>query len=141
MPKKVYKNRATRRLQILEYLGNPLNPFVNRSELACAILGYKTPTTMYAMFTPDELAEIEVEALKIRRSKYTADLARIDTALKKVAEAGDVAAAKLCFQRYEGWSEKKEIKGNIGLDLGGKIEIVLVTANAPFSDTKEESDA
>ena len=57
----------------------------------------------------------------------------------KEAEGGDVAACKLAYQRFEGWSEKRDIKADIGLDIGkeGKIELVFVDAQAPFANEEE----
>ena len=130
MAKKAYKNKKIRREQMLDYLGNPDNPFVNRTELASQILGYKNPKTLYRLFTPAELSQIEAEGLAIRRTKYAPALSKVDLALLKEAEAGNVAATKLVYQKFENWSERKstELTGDLGLDIK-EIPIVFVEAD------------
>ena len=71
------------------------------------VLGFKGKYYIYKVFTPDELTEIEAEALKIRRKKYKPEIAKADKALFEKAHDGDVPAIKLCYQRFEDWSEKQ----------------------------------
>jgi hypothetical protein len=94
------------KINLLEYLGNPENPFCNRNSMALA-LGIKR-VTLYAHFTPTELTEIEEEALETRRKKYAPKIASADNALFKQAERGDVHAIKLVYQRFEDWGEKQK---------------------------------
>lgn len=91
------------RLKLIEYCGNPQNPFPNRDVMSVDVLGFKHKSTIYKRFTPAELTEIEKEALEIRRTKYAADLARVDSGQLKKAAEGDAAAAKLVYQRFEKW--------------------------------------
>ena len=105
--------------KLLEYLGNPENDFPTRLFMNNEIIGFKDPTRIYKVFTLDELDEIEAEALKIRRKKYKPGIAKADKALLEKAHDGDVAAIKLCYQRFEDWSEKqrKELTGADGAPL------------------------
>ncbi len=98
-------NSIKKRLQILEYLSNPSNPWTNRKGLS-EVLGI-TPQAMYKVFTPDQLTTIEKEALKRRRDSYTGHMATVDKALLKKAAEGDVGACKLAYQRFEEWFESK----------------------------------
>ena len=120
------KAKERHKIKLLEYLGNPENDFPTRLYMNNAVLGFKAPTYIYVVFTLDELNEIEAEALEIRRAKYKPSIARADKALLDQAKAGDVAAIKLCYQRFEDWSEKqrKELSGAGGKDLDWRIEIV-----------------
>jgi hypothetical protein len=122
------KAKLRHKQKLLEYLGNPESDFPNREGLAviCRI----RKQTLYHHFSPDELSEIESEALAIRRSKYAAQLIKVDQSVLKKAAEGDMAAAKLAYQRFEGWSEKKtnELTGYLGLDIK-EIPIVFVEAD------------
>ena len=96
------------RCKLIEYLGNPGNEFPTRLFMNSDVIGFKDPTRIYKLFTPDELCEIEREALTIRRKKYSPEIAKVDKELLKTAQDGDVAASKLCYQRFEDWGEKKK---------------------------------
>lgn len=96
--------------KMLEYLSDPSNEIPTRVLLATEVLGMAQSTQLYATFTLEELEAIEAEALKIRRTKYAPELSKVDRALLKQASKGDTQAAKLCYQRFEGWSEKKELE-------------------------------
>lgn len=50
--------------------------------------------------------------MDIRRRKYSSHLAEVDLALLKAAKEGNPAAAKLVYQRFEGWSEKTRVESN-----------------------------
>lgn len=114
--------------KLLEYLGNPENDFLNRQEYSTLILGYAQESAVYKHFTPDELSEIEAEALVIRRKKYSPKLSQADVGVLKQAAKGDSSAAKLAYQRFEGWSEKQELRIT-GL---GDVEIkALVMMTSP----------
>jgi len=94
------------RIKLLEFLANPSNEWPNRSTLSKEVLGFKTVQQIHVTFTAAELDEIEQEALEIRRKKYASALSRVDSGLLKRAADGDPAAAKLVYQRFEGWNEK-----------------------------------
>jgi hypothetical protein len=102
-------NKEIHRLTLLEYLSNPDNEFLNRAGLATTALGFSSPCVLYHIFTPEELTEIEAEALEMRRTMYGAKLARVDQAVlrRAASDDGTAADAKLAYQRFEGWSEKQ----------------------------------
>jgi hypothetical protein len=114
--KTVITAKEKRRRQILEFCGNPTNSFPSRYEMATAVCGYKDNSGLYRLFNSSELAEIEREALEMRRAKYASQIAKIDTALMQKAIEGDVAACKLCYQRFEGWSEKQKKEHSVDGD-------------------------
>jgi hypothetical protein len=99
---------------LLKYLSDPDNTFPKRDEMAHAI-GVAL-RTLHHNFTPDELRSIEAEALENRRKLYAPQLAKVDIGLLEQAAAGDARAAKLAYQRFEGWTEKqiREISGKDG---------------------------
>ena len=45
--------------QLLEYMGNPSNPFLTRHSLSTNVLGYASGTEIYRKFTSEELSEIK----------------------------------------------------------------------------------
>ena len=126
------KVKERNRIKLLDYLSNPDNEYLNRKNLSVLVLGYKDPKKIYAHynFTPDELDQIETEALELRRKKYKSRIARADNALLNKAMGGDVSAIKLCYQRFEDWCEKKrsELTGKDGKDLVNEVLITLVGA-------------
>ena len=91
---------------LIEYLANPENQFPTRTDMAKKVLGISREA-MYQHFNPRELSAIEKQALEIRRTKYAPQIAKVDAALLNRALSGDVQAAKLAYQRFEGWSEKQ----------------------------------
>jgi hypothetical protein len=76
--------------------------------LAKDICNYKKSQSLYQIFTVVELDQIEKEALEIRRKHCQRQSAAVDQGLYKKAVSGDPTAAKLWYQRMEGWSEKKQ---------------------------------
>jgi len=66
----------------------------------------------WKMAHPDMMERI----LQYRRSRYADELIKIDAALLSKAKAGDAAAAKLCWARFEDWSpsvmEERSKKGD-----------------------------
>lgn len=71
------------KIKILEFLSDPDNDFVNRSELAVTVLGYKHQRTLYRHFTTEELNTIENKALQERKSRSARQRANIYNALYK----------------------------------------------------------
>lgn len=69
MAKKVDLSNMTakdkHRINLLEYLSNPDNKVIMRSELAEKVLDI-SKSALYKFFNTDELSEIETEALKRR---------------------------------------------------------------------------
>jgi len=100
------KAKEKHKTRMLTYLSNPDNEMPNREQMA-SIIGIKK-ATLYMHFTPQELSEIEAEGLAERRKKYAPHLTQVDLALLKKAKDGDAQAAKLAYQRFEQWSEKKQ---------------------------------
>lgn len=102
------ETRDLHRLTLMEYLSNPDNKFLRRTHLSTEVLKFSAGCSIYHVFTPAEMTEIENEALKARRKRYTAKLAKVDDAVldRAASKDGTAADAKLAFQRYENWSEK-----------------------------------
>ena len=100
--------RARHKATLIEYLSNPDNKPVNRKKLSIEVLGFADGTVLYQVFTPEEIRDIEHEALELRRKCYASKLARVDDAVlnRAMSEEGTAADAKLAFQRYESWSER-----------------------------------
>jgi hypothetical protein len=113
------KSKEIHREKLLEYLQNPANEFLPRCKLSTQVLGFKLEKQIHQVFTPDELSEIEAEALEMRRQRYIRHLSVVDLAILAAAAGGDVAAARLSYQRFENWSEKKiaEVTGPDGQSL------------------------
>ncbi len=112
------KNKA--RTKLLEYLGNPENDFLNRAELSNDVLGYKNANQINVLFTASELAEIEDEALGLRKKRTAPQRSRVYAALLKEAEDGNLRAIKEYLDRTEG-----KVKDNINLDVGFKLNELL----------------
>lgn len=102
---------------MLEYCGNPDNEYPNREGLAVLVMGYANKSSMYSMFTPDELSELDRQALEIRRKKYAPHLSEIDRALIAQAKTGDSRACELAYKRFEGWTptERRINEDNVKL--------------------------
>ena len=103
------KNRLESK--ILQYLSDPDNPPLSRTELATKVCGYKDNGALYVHFTGGELSELENRALAIRRSRYSGALMKVDAGILKAGQSGNPGAAKLCYQRFEDWSEKSRVEG------------------------------
>lgn len=127
--RKKQTTKEKNRLKIIEYIGDPNKEFPDRSFISLSVCGYKDVSSLYKLFTVDELAEIEKEGLDLRRKKYSPELARADMGLLKRASLGDPQAAKLCYQKFENWKESSKI------DVGVTLKDVL---NAFPEDIREE---
>lgn len=99
--------RDKHRAKLMAYLSDPNNEMPTRDAMASEILGVRR-STFYHHFSPAEISEIEAEALEERRKKYAPHLTQVDLAVLKKAKEGDAHAAKLAYQRFEQWSEKKQ---------------------------------
>ena len=125
------------KLKIIEALQNPDNEIANRKEIAEKILGIST-SGMYKIFTPDELAEIEGEALKRRRARLSLKLGAIDKALvEKATIDKDVKAIELCYKRFEGWNPNQKIEINDGSEPES-IEITFSVIDGKKTDTSTD---
>ena len=128
------------REKLIEFLSNPENDFCPRCHLAEKI-GIARQT-MYKHFSAEELQDIEHEALELRRKRYSRHLAEVDQALLERAKTGDPSAVKLCYQRFENWSEKhiqpqREGK-EIVLRWAGEEDERDVSENDPLSPALQE---
>jgi hypothetical protein len=110
--------KENHKLKLLTYLSDPDNEYPSRTDMATEICGI-SKVTFYDHFTPDEISEIEAEALAARRQKYSNEIAQVDRAVLKAARGGDAKAAKLAYQRFEGWSEKQkhEMSGDLLINI------------------------
>jgi hypothetical protein len=93
---------------LVGYLANPDNEFPTRKVMSEDILGFSSKTVLYKHFTVQEINQIEADGLEARRNRYSSKLAAVDSGLLRQAATGDAQAAKLAFQRYEGWTEKQK---------------------------------
>ena len=120
--------KIANKIKLLEYLSNPDNEILTRAKLSTQVLGYSQEHQIYASLSPAELAEIEREALELRRKCYAASLGRVDNGILRAAAKGDAAAAKLCYQRFEGFSEKTiaDIRAAVGGAVSHKWVIEVV---------------
>jgi hypothetical protein len=100
--------KTRHRLKLIEHMSDPANDWPQHTDFP-KILDI-SESALYQHFTAAELAEIDHEAITLRRSRYSAYSGHIDSALVKQCKKGDTQAIKLFFQRFENWSEK------VGLD-------------------------
>ena len=113
MAKKTDENKLTakdrHRINILEYLANPENIVCSRTKLA-EVLGITT-TSLYQFFKTEELSAIELEALNMRRGRYSLKLAQVDSALlEKAIDDKDVKAIELVYKKFENWNPNHKIE-------------------------------
>jgi len=94
------KERA--KLKLIEYLSDPNNPILPRTELSTKVLGWKSKNQLNCTFTSAELNVIETEAVKLRKERSSLVVATIYDAMYKQAKKGNVAAGKELLDRYEG---------------------------------------
>lgn len=122
---------------IFRYMSDIDNEFPKRNYLATEVLGLKTANMLYRIFTPDDLLEIEQECFRLRRLRYSRELALVDMAMFKAAQTGDVSAAKLVYERFEGAVAK-----TLNLNHSGEIALkALLTEIGSTSATQLIEDA
>lgn len=122
-------SKAEYKEKMLEYLSDPSEDIPTRVYLSVDVLGMANSQALYKMFNLEELEAIEAEALKIRRTKYAPELSKVDRAMLKQAAEGDSKAAKLCYERFEGWNPTKSLTIAPGSDENGnqmKWEVEIV---------------
>ena len=90
------------RRKISTYLNDPDNEWLHRTGLGVTVCGYKDQRTLYKHFSPEELTEIENEALEERKRRSAGKRAVIYDAMFLKAKEGDVAAMKEFLDRTEG---------------------------------------
>ena len=67
--------------KLLGFLGNPENDFVSRTDMSVLVLGYKKHNSIYNLFSPVELDDIELEALELRKKRTVRQRANVLEAL------------------------------------------------------------
>ena len=112
-----YSKRRTkyekRRAMLVERLSHPEHAMMTRTEMGAFL--EMDSWAFYKMFPAKEIDAIEREALQMRRERYAPKLARVDEGILKRGAEGDSMAAKLAYQRFEGWSEKQDV--TVGADV------------------------
>ncbi len=109
--------------KIASYLSDPDNEWLHRTGLGVTVCGYKDQRSLYKHFSPEELTEIETEALEERKRRSAGKRAIVYDALYKRALEGDVSAMKEYLDRTEGKvvtknENKNENTGNITVNVG-----------------------
>jgi hypothetical protein len=125
------QEKAKYREQIMHYLSDPANELLSLARVAEKALDVSTPSDIYKYFNAVEFSHMFKQALENRRSLYAPEIAKIDKAQLKLAASGgpgSTAAAKLMYQKMEGWMEK--------IDGGGQSSIVIIQ---PMQIEKKES--
>jgi len=120
---KVSNVKEENKRKIAAYLGDPDNEWLNRTKLAITVCGYQGQRSLYRHFSPEELSEIETEALEERKRRSSGKRAVIYDAMFLKAKEGDVAAMKEFLDRIEGkvvtkTENKNENTGNITVNVG-----------------------
>lgn len=108
--------------KIVEYYSDIDNPGITRGVLATDVVGISRKN-LYEHFSPEELATLEAEGLRIRRSRYASVAVDVDNAVVRTALTGDVAAQKLFYQRFEGWNPATKVQVDTSLEQLRKIAI------------------
>jgi len=110
---------------MIQYWGDPGNEFVNRTEMS-KVLGISTKN-FYKHFTPPEIADIESEAVEIRKKRSGRQRQFVYKALYNSAIEGNVQAGKEFLDRTEGKViEKREetIKGDENNPIKITVEVI-----------------
>ena len=90
------------RRKISTYLNDPDNEWLHRTGLGVTICGYKDSRSLYRHFSPEELTDLENEALVERKRRSAGKRAVIYDAMFLKAKEGDVTAMKEYLDRTEG---------------------------------------
>ena len=138
--KNIINKKEKNRQLILAYLGNPENTWVNREKLSTQVLKYSNGSTIYVHFSPAELSILENEALILRRSRYAPALSKVDRGILREGAKGNPGSAKLCYQRFEDWTEKKKVEGRITFE-SVLSELIDVTPSPGVLDDDLPSDS
>lgn len=114
---------------LIRFLSNPANEWPTKEQMSLKVLGMQSKIYVNKTWSPAEFqTDIAAPALKLRRSRYAAQLSRVDQALFEQAEAGNIQAAKLIYQRFEGWKEGQEVElSTTGGMADNRIQISFVT--------------
>lgn len=113
--------------KILEYLSDPENDFLTRSEISITVLGYKQIRSIYKQFSPVELSEIEAQAFEERKRKSVRRRCKVYDSLYNEAIGGNVQAAKEFLDRTEG---KVKEKPESSEDQAQPVKVVIEVKDA-----------
>lgn len=111
--------------KIMAYYADPEHDLIPRSEWAVTILGLAGRTSLWNIFTPDEMHEMECDILARKRKTYMPKIAEVDKAMLKKAKAGSTKAAKLIYQRFEDWAPR--VRREISGPDGSPVKVVGLT--------------
>lgn len=103
---------------LVSFLSDPDNPFPNRQDYSQTILKYKNPTQIYRYFTPEELTQIEAEAMENRKARTARQRAKLYDKLYELGDDGNVTAIKEYLDRTEG-----KVKEKIETTVDGELVI------------------
>jgi hypothetical protein len=102
--------------EYINFRSNPANDHTTDS-MWCEQRGIsKQVLQQWKMANPGIMEKI----LQYRRARYADELIKIDAALLAKAKAGDAAAAKLCWARFEDWTPT--VMENEAKKSGGKAK-------------------
>ena len=122
--KKGYSAADRNREKLLKFLSDWENEWPPRYLYSTQILGYKNEAQIYHTLTPNDLTEIEAEALEIRKKSCSKQRSEIYKSLFDEGKSGNVNAAKEFLDRTEGKvTEKKEITGDLKVESHTSIDL------------------
>lgn len=84
-------------------------------EVFAEALGFRSVTGMEWYISKEDKANLEAQALELRRHRIAGCSLQVDRALFRKALTGDPAAIKLWYQRHEGWAERSIVTPDIEL--------------------------
>lgn len=114
------------RVKLLKYLTDEDNEWPKRRAYSQEILGYKCDNQIYKTISPEELTEIENEALDIIKSKSSRERKILYESLYRLGKDGSVQAIKEYLDRTEGKVlDRKEITGKDGEALVPILNVTL----------------
>lgn len=127
MGKRVEKGKTTRssakernRAKLIIFLSNFEGAWPTRQDYSQTILGYKTDTQIYRTLSPQEITDIEAEAVEIIKAQSSRQRKELYQSLFEEGKAGNITAIKEFLDRTEG--KVKEVKEHTGKD-GGPIKV------------------
>ncbi len=132
---KISRIKEENKRKIASYLGDPDNEWMNRTSLGVTICGYKDQRSLYRHFSPEELTEIETEALEERKRQSSGKRAVIYDAMFLKAKEGDVAAMKEYLDRTEG-----SVPSKLNAKIDGNMNHALITTAQAKRIAKEILD-
>lgn len=99
---------------LLAYLSDFENDWPRRQDYSSLILGYKNPTQIYRTLSPEEISQIESEAVEIIKVQSSRQRKELYKSLHKEGKNGNVAAIREFLDRTEGKVADK-LDGNINV--------------------------